>query len=42
MIELDAGGALIDPVCRMRVALESTAGRLEHAGADCSLPCAAT
>lgn len=44
MIELDAGGALIDPVCRMRVALESTAGHLKHAGVDwwfCSLPCAA-
>lgn len=44
MIELDAGGALIDPVCRMRVALESAAGHLKHAGADwwiCSLQCAA-
>lgn len=44
LIELDARGALIDPVCRMRVALERTAGHLKHAGADwwfCSLPCAA-
>lgn len=44
LIELDAGGMLVDPVCRMRVTPETSAGHLRHAGVTwwfCSMPCAA-
>lgn len=45
VVELGQPDVLLDPVCRMKVSLESAAGRLRHAGSDwwfCSMDCIGT